>query len=544
MSSVRIVLQARMTSSRLPGKVLLPIAGLPIAVLAARRAMSGGTDLVVATSDEATDDPLVDDLQRHGVQVIRGPLDDVLGRFVLATSDLDENAICVRLTGDNVFPDADFLERLIDRFLKGDRTYLGLGGGQCQLPYGLAAEVFTVGTLREADVAASDPADREHVTPFIKRKYPDSPVSVPGIAGDWGHLRCTIDTLEDYLRVRRVFGLVGNDVTASWRRLVQKLQELPDAPSFTLKGLPGPAMVLGTVQLGMPYGRVGIGGVPSAADAREILKLAAEHGVQEFDTARAYGSSEERVGAFLADGWSSRVTPLTKLDPLDDARADWSGAALDSLVDASVLRSCHALRAQRLPLLMLHRAEHLDFAERRVWRRLLELQCEGRIEALGCSVQTSAELRRALSEPEIAHVQLPYNVLDRRWNEFGSVLERRRIRVHVRSVLLQGLLTPAPPSYWPTVDGVDPVALVKTLEDLAAELGRTSVIDLCIAFVRSRAWIDGVVIGVQTPDQLRETMSQFRQPPLSPLEADFVRQRLPECPEALVNPTLWPPVSA
>jgi spore coat polysaccharide biosynthesis protein SpsF len=87
------VIQARVTSSRLPGKVLLPIRGHPAAVLAAQRAANLGLRVLVATSDHGTDDLLVAILREHGLPVVRGPLEDVLKRFVIATEDLPESTI-------------------------------------------------------------------------------------------------------------------------------------------------------------------------------------------------------------------------------------------------------------------------------------------------------------------------------------------------------------------------------------------------------------------------------------------------------------------
>src|SRR5690606_8502139 len=96
----RIVLQARTSSTRLPGKVLLPICGLPMAVLAAKRAGQDGTEVVVATSDDPSDDALAATAKRHGLKIVRGPLDDVLARFILATGDLAGDDICIRFTAD------------------------------------------------------------------------------------------------------------------------------------------------------------------------------------------------------------------------------------------------------------------------------------------------------------------------------------------------------------------------------------------------------------------------------------------------------------
>ena len=101
---VRVVLQARMSSSRLPGKAMMPIAGIPMVILAALRAGNQGHEVLVATSDATSDDAIADACETRGVRVVRGPLDDVLGRFLIASEDLDDADIVVRLTADNVVP--------------------------------------------------------------------------------------------------------------------------------------------------------------------------------------------------------------------------------------------------------------------------------------------------------------------------------------------------------------------------------------------------------------------------------------------------------
>jgi spore coat polysaccharide biosynthesis protein SpsF len=541
---VRIVLQARTSSSRLPAKVLLPIGGLPLVVLAARRAKRNGADLVIATSADPSDDLLASELHRYDLPTLRGPLEDVLGRFILATADLSDDALCVRLTADNAFPDADFVAQLVKLMAAGAYSYLGYGADNTQLPYGMSGEIFTVAALREAAAATDTPYDREHVTPYIIRNYRPAACPVfPGLNRDWSHLRCTVDTLDDYHRVARVFGRVADPVAVPWRGLIEHLQALPDAPAFSIRpAAGGPAgMVLGTVQIGIPYGRANVSGIPGETTARAIVLQAIEHGVAEIDTARAYGSSEDRLGRILAGGWTSRMIPLTKLDPLVPLRDDWPTPAVEALVDVSVLGSCHALRLSALPVLMLHRAAHLDSAQGRVWRRLLELKQAGLIERLGVSVQSPAELRRAIVVAEIEHVQLPYNLLDWRWDECAGMLAARPdMRVHARSPFLQGLLTPAAPERWPAISGVDASETIAALNRLVKALNRESVRDLCIAFVRSRPWVHGVVVGVEALEQLRENLDLFRRLPLTPAEAAMVRGRLPRLPETLLNPALWP----
>ena len=137
-----IIMQARTKSSRLPGKALLPVRGYPSAVLAALRAGNSGGAVVVATSEEPSDDALVEILGRHGIRVVRGPLEDVLARYALAAAGLSDEAIVVRLTADNVVPDGVLVEELVAAFAESGAEYLSEASPQSRLPYGLGGEVF------------------------------------------------------------------------------------------------------------------------------------------------------------------------------------------------------------------------------------------------------------------------------------------------------------------------------------------------------------------------------------------------------------------
>ncbi len=544
---VRVVLQARISSSRLPGKVLLPISGFPAVALAALRVIRAGYDFVVATSDDPSDDELVLTLEKYNLRYMRGPLGDVLGRFVMATADLPDEAVVVRLTSDNVFPDGDFVAGLIDHFLTTGAHH---AGGSSDLPYGLSAEAFRVRTLREAAANTSAPYDREHVTPWIKRTYGSAAYRPPGMRRSLGHLRCTIDTYQDYERVLRVFHALPPDldpVSAPWQLLVDILAALPDSPRFRIpsrkvNGQSHGSMVLGTAQLGMPYGIANVTGPPSMSEAAEMIVTAARHGVTHLDTARAYGRSESVIGSVLRRNPELGMTVVTKLDPLEGISEDTPKQALRGLVDASVFRSCRELQLQHLPVVLIHRAVHRTGFDGAVWERLRELQSEGVIGALGVSVETPEEALEALGDPTVSHIQLPLNVLDRRWHAAGvpeAASRRPDVVVHARSAFLQGLLLLDRPDAWPSIPGVNPTDVMERLHALARELDRESVADLCLAYVRGQSWVHGVVVGAERLEQLRANLKYFTTPALTADELRFVEQRLGTFPEDLVRPAAW-----
>ena len=118
MPKIICLLQARMSSSRLPNKVLKPIAGMPLVVLAAKRAANTGLDVRVVTSTDTSDDILEKALFEHSIKYFRGSLHNTLARFNAAVKGEEETSIVVRLTGDNLFPDGKFIEEVVSHFIE------------------------------------------------------------------------------------------------------------------------------------------------------------------------------------------------------------------------------------------------------------------------------------------------------------------------------------------------------------------------------------------------------------------------------------------
>jgi aryl-alcohol dehydrogenase-like predicted oxidoreductase len=101
-------------------------------------------------------------------------------------------------------------------------------------------------------------------------------------------------------------------------------------------------------------------------------------------------------------------------------------------------------------------------------------------------------------------------------------------------------LASSDPGVWPQIDGVDPADTIALIATLVHEFGRESAADLCLAFVRGQDWIDGVVVGMETSDQLETDLHLFIQPPLTASECEEIERRVPKLPEQLLNPALWP----
>jgi spore coat polysaccharide biosynthesis protein SpsF len=205
---IPIVLQARMGSSRLPGKVMRPMAGRPlIAHCIHRLAAAGVGPVILATTTRPDDDILAAFGRSLGLRVVRGPVDDVLQRFVLAADYLDARFL-IRATGDNPAVDIEAPRRVAEALLAQGADHAVDAG----LPCGATVEGVRIAALYQAAAQASDPYDREHVTPFLYRNPARFvAIAVPAAAAlQRPELRLTVDTAADFDFVERVLERAGS----------------------------------------------------------------------------------------------------------------------------------------------------------------------------------------------------------------------------------------------------------------------------------------------------------------------------------------------
>ena len=284
-------------------------------------------------------------------------------------------------------------------------------------------------------------------------------------------------------------------------------------------------LALGTVQFGLPYGIANQGGQVSRAEARKILALARESGIDTLDTAIAYGDSEACLGDIGTQGFRL----ITKLPALPDPTID-IGVWVDEQLKASLSR----LKVNTLYGLLLHRSEQLtgDGGQAMV-KALARLKAEGRVEKIGVSIYAPQELDAVTKACAIDLVQTPLNLIDRRLVTSGWLqrLHDQGIEVHARSAFLQGLLLmpraaiPAPFERW--------AHLWDTWHEYLA-YNHISAIEACLRYPLSLPQIDRVVVGVDSPAQLRELIAVAQSPTSSHAGPAF------DCEdENLLNPAQW-----
>ncbi|EHK85048.1 spore coat polysaccharide biosynthesis protein F, CMP-KDO synthetase [Saccharomonospora azurea NA-128] len=229
--TVNVVIQARASSTRLPGKVLRELGGLSVLgwVIRAARATRGVDDVVVATSDGADDDAVAEEARRHGAEVVRGPLDDVLARFLLACEEHPADAV-VRLTADCPLHDPALLAQVVGMWRAEPALDYVSTTLQRTLPRGFDAELVRVPVLVEQAERPEGP-HREHVTYGVANDVETYACAGVVVAPRADDLRVTLDTEDDWaLLDALVHALSRRHGTGpfAWRDVVALLRERAD----------------------------------------------------------------------------------------------------------------------------------------------------------------------------------------------------------------------------------------------------------------------------------------------------------------------------
>ena len=220
------LVQARTGSSRLPGKVLAPLAGRPMIEHVLRRtAQSAVQETVLVTSDTAPDDALAAAVGDMGFPVRRGNLHDVLDRYHQAAVASRADVV-VRITGDCPLIDPEVIDRCIAAFRQGAFDYVSNAYPSPSFPDGLDVEVFSCDALEQAWREGKKPSEREHVTPYIWNRPRLFRLGSVACAEDLSSLRLTVDEEADLLFMRKVFAAINSE-TARLQDILDLLRHRP-----------------------------------------------------------------------------------------------------------------------------------------------------------------------------------------------------------------------------------------------------------------------------------------------------------------------------
>lgn len=220
------IVQARMGSTRLPEKVLKPMAGVPLIELVLRRLEKARelSKIVVATSNNPLNKPLVKHVECLGFACEQGSEDDVLDRYITAATKHSADVI-VRITGDCPLVDPALVDECVRHFLEADVDYLS-NIDPPSYPDGLDIEVMSLAALQRASTEAQTPAQREHVTPYIRENDKFTRRSL-GNEQDLSNLRWTVDNSEDLEVITKIFEHFSPNIHFGWREVLSLQKNQP-----------------------------------------------------------------------------------------------------------------------------------------------------------------------------------------------------------------------------------------------------------------------------------------------------------------------------
>ncbi len=291
-------------------------------------------------------------------------------------------------------------------------------------------------------------------------------------------------------------------------------------------------LMLGTVQFGLNYGIANRAGQPSYETARSIIECAYEGGVNCLDTASLYGESEEVLGRALAElKLAGKMVVATKVCHMAEGL---SASDADKVVEESVTQSLKRLKMDTLPICLFHTENNfLSYIE-----SLMKLKERGLIKYIGSSVNTPIGAKQVIQSDLAEAMQMPSSVLDHRFIRLGicDKAAERGAALFVRSIYLQGLILMPEEDILPELAEVIPVR--RNLKALADQAGITMA-ELAVRYMLGVSGITSLVVGVDSPDQMRENIALFNK---GSLDADLqaaIEKAVPDLSEKILFPGNW-----
>lgn len=276
---------------------------------------------------------------------------------------------------------------------------------------------------------------------------------------------------------------------------------------------------LGTVQWGLNYGISNSNGIPSDEELKLISILASNNDIDCLDTATGYGNAEERIGK----NFSSSIKIVTKIGKVK-SEIDLKNQLNKSFtnLNRSTIYGC-----------LFHDYKEL-INNKDLWKALSDQKSQGKIKKIGYSLYTPNELQQLLELNYIPDIiQIPFNVLDRKFSPYFNFLKEKNVEIHARSIFLQGLLLKSEKSIPEKVNGLkEEISLLNTIADDA----KKSLLEVCLGYVKQQTCIDKLILGIETSNQLKQILSadtNLTQKTLETIDNIQVREK------KLLNPSTW-----
>ncbi len=284
-------------------------------------------------------------------------------------------------------------------------------------------------------------------------------------------------------------------------------------------------LILGTVQLGLPYGINNMFGQISIENSLTLLEEAFNSGITFLDTAEAYGNAHEIIGMFHRKNSSARFNILTKLPH-----------EFEDDIDEKVEKYLHQLQVDTLYGFSFHSFESYSRSIKDVSRKLRELKERGKINKIGVSVYTNNEAMKSIEDPLVDFIQMPYNLFDNKHlrHEILEKASNFNKEIHTRSCFLQGLFFMPPESDNPVARSLKEELSI--INDIAKKYD-ISIQDLAIKYAFENQMITRVLVGVDNWSQLQQNIISLQR--RVPKEALKEIERIKIKDINLINPTLW-----
>ena len=291
-------------------------------------------------------------------------------------------------------------------------------------------------------------------------------------------------------------------------------------------------ITLGTAQLGMEYGISNKIGKLSPVKATEILKIASSEGINCYDTARAYGNSEQVLGEFLKKESKNNIV-ITKIPNINEE----SFEETYNQIRKNISKSSFDLGINQIPICLLHEPTRIDKDDNMI-RSIIKLKKEGLVKKIGISTYTPKEAKEFLDIPQLDVIQIPLNIFDTRLihNNLLKELNNEKIMIFARSVYLQGLIGMEINQIPLFLEKAKPH--IKNLKIITEEF-KMNIREMALTFVRDLEEISSVIIGIESPEQLHANIKFLNKKSLSIKVRDRLMDEFSNLPEEIINPGIW-----
>jgi len=279
-------------------------------------------------------------------------------------------------------------------------------------------------------------------------------------------------------------------------------------------------IALGTVQWGLKYGINNVNGIPSNHELKKIFSIARKNNIDLFDTAVQYGDAEKRIGKLSIP----KDKVITKVGSFSE----------HNCLKNQLANSFKNLERKSIYGCLFHNSKDL-IENRQLWTNLKKYKKDGKINKIGYSLYEPSVLLELLDAnivPDI--VQIPYNILDRKFEPYFDLLKGYNVEIHIRSVFLQGL-------FFKSVDELDSkfedlISPFNELKEIQVK-SKLQMLSLALCFVIQNPSIDYIVLGVEKARQLEQIITASKQDLPKKIINQIKSIRLDS--KAILNPVNW-----